>query len=345
MNGQLRYITHGGCHWLLASRCKRPGSDSREHWLTSSQCHPRSGFTLIELLITITIIGLLSAVVLGALQSARETAKYAKTKATITKLHYIIMARYDSYRTRRVPIDTKGMNPQAAAHARLMGLRDLMRMEMPDRSSDLSVLVPPIISDPPSILSRYRRLGDKDKNGTIDLGLHPSAELLYMIVMAIPEAAEQFSGTEIADTDGNGLPEFIDGWGHPIKFIRWPVGFLRDGSVVKITPPVTITYGAETDLQDVNTPDPFDPMKITGGFAVFPLIYSAGPDGVYDINNGYGLIYVNAGGNLNPYVVDTNVYFAGQPVHLNQDGSPNGTPAPENLYHYDNIHNHMLEVR
>lgn len=99
---------------------------------------PRRGFTLVEMLITITIIGILAGGVLAALQSARETAKVAKTKSTITKLHYIIMARYDSYRTRRVPIEIPSDTaPQFAAFDRLNALHDLMRMEMPDRWSDV----------------------------------------------------------------------------------------------------------------------------------------------------------------------------------------------------------------
>lgn len=337
-----------------------------------SRCHrPRTGFTLIELLITITIIGLLSAVVLGALQAARETAKAAKTKATITKLHYVIMARYDSYRTRRVPVNVRQYvashsadfypggswsYSQAYAHARLMHLRDLIRMEMPDRGSDLGgISVPPGGDDltaVPSITERYYRLfGRRDAAAEVAALDVPSAEYLYMIVMAIPEAAEQFSNTEIGDRDGDGLPEFIDGWGHPIKILRWPVGFLPDNTT---TPNgFLVEHGAITDLQDVDTPDPFDPTRVAGGYATFPLIYSAGPDGEYDINTGYladktdptGYGYsLDANGNLDPYLPDGDGYLIGQPLRRDSDGTPE-VPDSARLRHYDNIHNHMLEVR
>ena len=62
------------------------------------------GFTLVELLVTITIIGMLAGMMLGALQMARNSAREAATKATIAKLNSIIMQRYESYMTRRVPI-------------------------------------------------------------------------------------------------------------------------------------------------------------------------------------------------------------------------------------------------
>ena len=49
-----------------------------------------------------------------------------------------------------------------------------------------------------------------------------SADLLYLIVMnTSPDTRGTFLEREIADTNGNGIPEFIDGWGSPIRFIRW----------------------------------------------------------------------------------------------------------------------------
>ena len=46
-----------------------------------------------------------------------------------------------------------------------------------------------------------------------------------IVSMGSPEAMEQFSQSEIGDTDHNGYPEFLDGWGKPIFFLRWAPGF------------------------------------------------------------------------------------------------------------------------
>ena len=48
------------------------------------------------------------------------------------------MERYEGYRTRAVPIKIAvGTDPRTAAFLRLTALRELMRLEMPERISDL----------------------------------------------------------------------------------------------------------------------------------------------------------------------------------------------------------------
>lgn len=67
----------------------------------------RCGFTLIELLITILVIGVLGLIAYGALQQATGVSKIVHTKSTIAKLNASLMDRWDSYRSRRLPVDPK----------------------------------------------------------------------------------------------------------------------------------------------------------------------------------------------------------------------------------------------
>jgi hypothetical protein len=40
--------------------------------------------------------------------------------------------------------------------------------------------------------------------------------------------ADDFSDREVQDTDGDGLPEFVDAWGKPLQFFRWPCLYHSD---------------------------------------------------------------------------------------------------------------------
>ena len=39
---------------------------------------------------------------------------------------------------------------------------------------------------------------------------------------------DDFSDREVKDTDGDGLPEFVDAWGQPLQFFRWPLLYHSD---------------------------------------------------------------------------------------------------------------------
>jgi prepilin-type N-terminal cleavage/methylation domain-containing protein len=206
--------------------------------------HRRAGFTLVELLITISIIAILASMMLVASLAAQEQGRVQKTRALITKLDGIIRARYESYRTRRVPVNfpVLAANDLVGTRLRLKQrvdvLRDLMRMEMPDRLSDIQdVPVTPfggaIIQRPSASWAYFNRLNPSPTppgwNPTVE---NQGAECLYMIVT---ESLEQegdsrgvFNAGDVADTDGDGLPEFVDGWKRPIEFLRWAPGFLSE---------------------------------------------------------------------------------------------------------------------
>lgn len=55
------------------------------------------------------------------------------------------------------------------------------------------------------------------------------AEMLYAILVegsgpwGSVFSKDQFTDREVRDTDGDGLPEFIDAWGQPLQFFRWPL--------------------------------------------------------------------------------------------------------------------------
>jgi prepilin-type N-terminal cleavage/methylation domain-containing protein len=352
-----RATARGAC--LLQNPSTPPGRNGRAR-----------GFTLVELLVAVTILAILASLFLAALYTAQDQARTIKTRATIAKLHNIMMQRYDSYKTRRVPINVRLLavtsDPkytQVVAKYRLDALRELMRLEMPDRLSDVVDLsspsgpVPQTTSVPvPSVTQGYRRrllrafAAHGNPSSTVPYK-NQSAELLYMIVtsaMADDEGqAENFGASEVADTDNNGLPEFVDAWGTPIQWIRWPAGFISE------LQPVDPTTG-NRDI--AANPDPFDPrgvyrqggMDMIPSYAIYPLIYSAGPDKIYDIVGNRDLddatnppFYADPAMNNNPFVSPdmTDVGLA-EDRNSDQVGPGNGEAN-----WLDNIHNHLIGQR
>jgi len=252
-------------------------------------CRP-SGFTLVELLITVSIIAIMASMMLFALYGAQETARAQKTKALIAKLDAIIKTKYESYATRRIPIaSTLPPNPTAAQvfawrKLRLDALRELMRMELPERWTDIATVDPstsriktttspnygqavPITPGltPPSVAGNtvstppfggyfgkvYTANQANPANPSLEF---QSAECLYLIVMAAAaedaDDKDMFRPTDSADVDGDGFREFVDGWGQPIRFLRWAPGFVSElqaiarGKVASVNPSgqtVTIT--------------------------------------------------------------------------------------------------------
>lgn len=73
---------------------------------------------------------------------------------------------------------------------------------------------------------------------------------------------ENFTDKEVKDTDNDGLPEFVDGWGNPFQFFRWPIyypsdvqkGLPRDPATGLATAPYTggVFVPREQDSLDPN---------------------------------------------------------------------------------------------
>ena len=327
--------------------------------------NPRSGFTLTELMVSIVIISILSSVTLYAMASVQQQAQVQRTKAQISRIHELIMEKWESYDSRRLPLT--GLSPEE----RLIGTRELMRFEMPDAPTDivlhqnagsnpignafpLNVQFLPFdaISPRPTVVltdrpteSRYylakvaaaQALLDAEGQGRTWFQTHESAECLYMILSRIEvgdeSALEMFSETEIGDADNDSLPEIHDAWGSPISFYRWPAGFA--------SPLQTLNPVDGTDVFDFANVDNYDrdgDGVADQPWALVPLIVSAGPD------KSYGLISPSA---FNHSFSVAIVPRPSDPYAITQSGFRVGqiaNPADPNQPTRDNISNHLIET-
>ncbi len=349
-----------------------------------SHLAPHPGTTLIELLITITIIAILSATFLGVSNSAIESSRRARTKTTIAKIHGLLMEKWNSYATRRVDISATVLRDlqtaiqanvasnfrrralgEARADLRLLAVRELMKLEMPDRWSDVMLInipdnsplsvasnqQPSVLSALPALTQTFRRQFlslDNTVSGNV-VRRNQGAECLFMIVMLSTgdgEARSLFNEQDIGDTDGDGAQEFLDGWGTPIQFIRWPAGFadrsdLMAGSAnadsdhdsfdlfrrdqVNVTSPAINAYPPSVQFL-ITAMRNRQVTNNVSAFRLVPLIYSPGSDSITDVNSVPG---GNVG--LDPYGLDQRI---GGPGDINNDGDDNSL---------DNIHNHLQD--
>lgn len=366
----------------------------------------RRGFTLVELMVAIAIIAILAGLLLGVAATAGQASRTSKTKSMIGRLHSLLMERYDLYRTRRVDLNTSDFLPGPGdgnpdwqntllvssggyseltgiklpsdtrylqAAGRLAGLRELMRIEMPDRWSDvagksITTLTPlPSIRDTsfietsPPLYAQYARAYNRvlapyentrtGQLNTLDEILdNEGAECLYQIIMNATgdgEARSLFRETDTGDIDGDGLPEFLDGWGQPITFIRWAAGFESDiqssySRLIKLS----VTAAAEVEEDH----DPYDLFRVDvdqstdnqfsfpstplgrRGWRLVPLLTSPGADGELGLEIGAELSVTALGSfesRTDPYRLVT-----GTPTWLGSATEPDAIS--------DNVHNHSI---
>lgn len=338
----------------------------------------RRGVTLIELLIAVGILALLAAIAMSALANLEERAKIERTKTIIKRIDGAIMEKWESYKTRALPIRMPTPEPGAANWAliRLRALRNLQRMEMPERATDIdgrigpngmnpidnvdlanglsypsnhpivalrnTPLPPLLMTTRPSTYNRYRRIVDAKPATWADT--YAQSELLYLILSGMRDSTSSpldfLSPSEVGDLDGDGLKEVLDGWGQPIWFLRWAPGYIKE------LPANTLNV-ANTN-QSNTIPDSFDPLKTDPlAYGLRPLIMSAGPDRVFDLYLEYN---IQGDKNKDIRYADSTSGNVNYPLKIwvnNQTTPLEGTPydiSGDGANWVDNITNHYVET-
>jgi prepilin-type N-terminal cleavage/methylation domain-containing protein len=258
------------------------------------------GFTLVELLVTISIMATVAGMFLVAYRGAATEASNIKTQSTIRKITEVLNTRLQEYENTPVSFVTPipgnaipalsttdaGYEPATVLleRARLLALRELICLEMPDSPADirwtaasfqtsglpspdprftgLAAAGSPVIVRAAQSSRALRIMQKLSLNGDVFQGPIPNwevnnanSELLYLVVedstINGSSAMELFGRTEVADTDNDGFLEFIDAYRRPIRWVRWPSGF-----------PSTLRY--HPDLLD---PALIDPVTKVSRFA------------------------------------------------------------------------------
>lgn len=208
----------------------------------------RRAFTLVELLMVIAIIAimlaLLGAVIGGSIRQAREAA----TATLLQKLDALLDERAKGFdratktpdfqrvvEARRAALQANGVFGVSPKVLAAVARKDFFRANFPQRFEDLPSPdanmngVPDVLESLPGVNLTVLagQAGTNPRHET------ESSELLYymltrMQVFGVPPVGDtDFTTSEVRDTDGDGLPEFIDAWGRPLRFYRWPTRLLK----------------------------------------------------------------------------------------------------------------------
>ncbi|MBD3673010.1 MAG: type II secretion system protein [Planctomycetaceae bacterium] len=206
----------------------------------------RSAFTLIELVVVMGLIAVLASLTIYAVSAFQANARYAATEVLIMKLDSMVQQRRgDLYRYLKasdqrvtstvdpayvVAFRNQIANPNngdavnysngygggtAGRSTRIVFGRKLSyRASFPQKFSEFR--------SPPTMKTPGNHRPETE-----------SAEVLYHFLTnssqfggAAVEKGE-FSDQEVADTDNDGLLEFVDAWGQPLRFYRWPTRLIR----------------------------------------------------------------------------------------------------------------------
>ena len=257
-------------------------NSNQDQTLRTSVLRRLVGFTLIELLVVMAIILLLSAAILVALTELQASTKKGRCQQQIKKIDQLIMQRWDELLHKPLPVQFNSLGPrptQLSINARklqiLIARRELMRLEMPDRITDITdnpVFFPPLPPYPndtrpaiqmqlPATTETFRRKKTYNESlGNIWDEENQGAECLYLILSVMQDrdssALDFFFPSEIGDTDGDGMLEILDGFNQPIGFLRWAPG-------------ISARTGVDLQWGIANTDDDNDGILDNGSEATF----------------------------------------------------------------------------
>jgi prepilin-type N-terminal cleavage/methylation domain-containing protein len=232
----------------------------------------RRGFTLVELLVVVAIVLVLAGLALKF--SSTSVAREAATQTTLIKLDALL-------KSRRAAFDRYKQRALKAADMRSSGTlterKDLFKRAFPQTSAEAAA----VGYTPPSPVNR-----------TAD-----SAEVLYWLITEsnvfglVPINTDKFGELEVGDTDGDGKDEFIDGWGRPLRFYRWPTRLIRPGgagTAIRKDMVEMLISGVRTDMLGQ---DPDDPL----GRASAGMEDAAYENAYHTKNTYHTLLIVSAG--------------------------------------------------
>ncbi len=264
----------------------------------------RKGFTLLELLIVISIIAVLLTLVVKATGTFITMSRESATETTIRKVSSMLNQRSESlYRLQARKRWVENTLEYYSAAKNISGGNDNLRKILA-RKLMMRTYFPQTRQE---VLDAPKVSGVTVQPKIVASASASSSEILYDFLVG--EAGntvglelidvDSFSPAEATDKDQNGLPEFVDAWGNPLRFYRWPTRLMNDPRAKSLfsTLPNNLSRDPDDPLRQCTVFPNFETMGIPASSPEFPteisgpvfhtpavyhtmIVVSAGPDGV-----------------------------------------------------------------
>jgi prepilin-type N-terminal cleavage/methylation domain-containing protein len=200
--------------------------------------HRRDAFTLVELLIVISIIALLAALVAGATILYIGQQHENNTKDTIRKVYRELTSQWNQVisdarqdiTAGKVPGDVVALAGNDTARANVIYIKLKLRQQFPMNYTEMlnpafNGIAPqefPTPTEYSNALAKYPLVTPSNPPTPAESGACLLIALTTRSRGGKFFSADHFTSQEIGDTNGDGAPELIDGWGNPLMFYRWP---------------------------------------------------------------------------------------------------------------------------
>lgn len=223
---------------------------------------PRRGFSLVELLVVIGLITFLMTLAVATLRNAIAIARQRATETTILKIHGLMQQRIDAFNRYMEKVNLSPNSPPIRNMAN--NWLNQYSIVPPQKALETMVKKQFFKNRFPQNFAEYPASGGFTAleqtgityNSTVHDPNTESAALLYWILTnsevygVAPVDESEFNSSEVKDTDGDGYMEFVDGWGRPLRYYRWPTHLIRPGG--SGVAPGVITSGGTTSLANVD---------------------------------------------------------------------------------------------
>lgn len=319
----------------------------------TTQSPRQAGFTLVELMVVIGLITLLAGILVVAMGRAGVSAREQATRALIRKVSNQVQERLealDKLRSRQQFKDqadsfftSSNLNPAVRYNSfdvTVLPLNDttkpilwhklLLKYYFPQSFAELRVVERDLTYYPvsvqyglqyPALISNNPNYVASNHNSETESSALLYFTLTQMQIIGVPAVDPgEYKASEVQDTDNDGLLEFVDAWGKPLRFYRAPTRLYTnntyDAQVGR--PVIDRALGANLllpALPRAASPDPLAKDQDDATYALWPavppnatfregfersfhttsayhnfLIVSAGPDGQTAFgDNAFGL--------------------------------------------------------